>query len=413
MIFIRSQHFKLAAVFAACFTMVACGGSGGSSSKPASSASTLASSSSVSSSSIVSSSSVISSVAPSSIAASSVVPSSSSVSSQSVMVNVGPLSTGTASAAVYAYYDLDTGTKLTLTEAEAAANSEWDISFRRTKVYLNAKASTPVKAFATGNNADFFDASNAAIKEKFINATPEAELADFVAVLAAAIPAATSFTTDKEERVIGSKFYNYNMTTHVVSAADTKYFVVYSDGNYSKIRAKSLTSAGRTMSTITLGIAFQDVARGDTTFLAEVDRTFDAVACTGNIYIDLDTQTKVSETDPWDIYFPCVTVGADTGASFELNIAADATAIADAVPPHAGIDKSVHSFYGFQPNLSSVLFFDANPWYQYNLEGTHLLYSQYQVYLIKTATATYKFQITSYYNETGASGNYSFRYQAL
>lgn len=410
MIFFSAQQCKLLAVFAVCATMVACGGSGGSSSSPASSAA-------VSSSSVVASvepsSSSVSSVAPSSNAVSSVAPSSSSVSSQSVMQNVGPLGTGTASAPVYAYYDLDSGTKLTLTETEAATNSEWDISFRRTKVYLNAKASTPVKAFATGNNADFFDDAKAPIKEKFINATAEAELADFVAVLADAIPAVTSFTTDKEERVIGGKFYNYNMTTHVVSAADTKYFVVYSDGNYSKIRAKSLTSAGRTMSTITLGIAFQDVARGDTTFMAEVERTIDAVACTGDVYVDLDTQTQVTANDPWDITFPCVTVGADTGASFELNIAADATAIVDAEPSYAGIDKTVHSFYGFQSNLSNVLFFDANPWYQYNLEGTHLLYSQYQVYLIKTASATYKFQITSYYNETGASGNYSFRYQAL
>lgn len=390
MIFFNSQQFKLAAVFTACCTMVACGGSGGSSSKPASS-------SSLSSSSVVSSSSVI----------------SSSASSQASMVNAGPLNTGTASSATYAYYDLDTGTTLTLTEAEAATNSEWDVSFRRTKVYLNAKASTPVTAYATGNNADFFDDSKAPIKEKFINATPETELADFVAVTTDSIPAETSFTTDKEEHVIGDKFYNYNMTTHVVSAADTKYFVVYSDGNYSKIRAKSLTTAGRTMSTITLGISFQDVARGDTAFIAEVERTIDAVACTGDVYVDLDTQTQVTANDPWDISFPCVTVGADTGADFELNLAADATAIVDADPTYTGIDKTVHSFYGFQSNISNVLFFDTNPWYQYNLQDTHLLYSQYQVYLIKTATGVYKFQITSYYNDTGASGNYSFRYQAL
>ncbi len=391
-----APNLKMAAVVSACFTIVACGGgdSGGSSS------SSIVSSSAVSSSSSVSSSSVVSS--------------SSSSSSQASMATVGPLSTGTSNAPVYVYYDLDTNTKLTLTEAEAATNSDWDISFRRTKVYLNSKASTPVKAFATGNNSDFLDANKAPVKEKFINATAESELADFTAIVAAAAPAATSFTTDKEDLVIGSKFYSYNMTTHVVTADDTKYFIVYSDGNYSKIRAKSLTSAGRTMSTITLGIAFQDVARGDTTFLAEVDRTIDAVACTGSaVYVDLDTQAQVTANDAWDISFPCVTVGNDTGASFEMNIAADAGAIADSVPAATGIDKTRHSVYGFQPNAFPALFFDTYPWYQYNLEGTHLLYSQYQVYLIKTATATYKFQIISYYNETGASGNYSFRYQAL
>lgn len=403
-----AQHAKLTALAATCLTLIACGGSsGGGSPKPTSSSVVSSSSSSLvssSSSSDVSSSSSISSSSASS---------ASSVAGPGPLVNVGPLNTGTSNAPVSVYYDLDTNTKLTLTEAEAAANSDWDIAFRRTKVYLNSKAATPVKAFATGNNADFFDAGKQPIKEKFINATAEGELADFTAVTATAIPAAASFTTDKEESVIGGKFYNYNMTTHVVTAAADKSFIVFSDGNYTKIRAKALTTAGRTMSSITLGISFQDIARGDTTFLAEVDRTFDAVACTGNIYIDLDTQTKVNETDPWDIYFPCVTVGADTGASFELNIAADAGAIPDGTPSYTGIDKTTHNFLGFQPNISTVLFFDAFPWYQYNLEGTHLLYSQYQVYLVKTATATYKLQITSYYNETGASGNYSFRFQSL
>ncbi len=403
-----TQYAKLTALTASCFTLIACGGgSGGGSSKPTTTSSSVSSSSSL----VTSSSS--SSVSSSSMVSSSLISSSSSVASPGPVVNAGPLSTGTSNAPVYVYYDLDTATKLTLTEAEAATNSDWDIAFRRTKVYLNAKAKTPVKAFATGNNADFFDASKQPIKEKFIAATAESELVDFTAVTATAIPAATSFITDKEERVIGGKFYNYNMTTHVVTAAADKSFIVFSDGNYTKIRAKSLTSAGRTMSSITLGISFQDIARGDTTFLAEVDRTFDAVACTGNIYIDLDTQTKVSETDPWDIYFPCVTVGTDTGASFELNIAADASAIPDGSPSYTGIDKTTHNFLGFQPNLSTVLFFDTNPWYQYNLEGTHLLYSQYQVYLVKTATATYKLQVTSYYNETGTSGNYSFRFQSL
>lgn len=405
-----TQYAKLTALTASCFTLIACGGGGGGgSSKP------TTTSSSVSSSSIVasSSSSLVTSSSSSSLSSSSVMSSSSSVASPGPVVNVGPLSTGTTSAPVYAYYDLDTATKLTLTEAEAATNNEWDIAFRRDKIYLNFKAKTPVKAFATGNNADFFDADKKPIKDKFINATPESELADFTAVTAAAIPVIDLFGTDKEERAIGGKFYNYNSTTRVVTAADDRSFIVYSDGNYSKIRAKSLATVGRTMSSITLGISFQDIARGDTTFLAEVDRTFDAVACTGNIYIDLDTQTKVSETDPWDIYFPCITVGTDTGASFELNIAADAGAISDKTPSYVGIDKAAHNFMGFQPNLSSVLFFNTFPWYQYGLDDKHSLFSQYQVYLVKTAIATYKLQITSYYNETGASGNYSFRFQSL
>jgi hypothetical protein len=400
-----TQHAKVLGLATSFFALVACGGSG-SSNAPAPS---ISSSAAVSSASVVSSSSLPASSSRSSASLAS----SSSVASQGAVINVGPLNTGTTSAPVYVYYDLDTARQLTLTEAEAATNTHWDIAFRRTKVFLNAKAATPVKAFATGNNADFFNANKEPIKEKFIAATAQAELADFTAVTATAIPAATSFISDKEEHVIGGKFYRYNMTTHAVSAATDKSFIVFSDGNYTKIRAKALTSAGRTMSTITVGIALQDVARGDTQFLAEVERTFDAIACTGNLYIDLDTQTTVNQNDAWDIYFPCVTVGTNTGASFELNIAADASAIPDATPAYTGIDKTTHNFLGFQPNLSKVLFFDTFPWYQYNLEGTHLLYSQYQVYLVKTASTTYKLQLTSYYNATGASGHYSFRYQSL
>lgn len=408
MIFFNTPHYKLLALCAVCTTMVACGGSDDSS--PATSATSSSIVNSVSSSVVNQTSSAsLSSITTSSAVSSNVSSASSSVG----MINAGPLATGTSGAPVYAYYDLDTHRQLLLTEAQAATNSEWDIAFRRTNIYLNANAGTPVKAFAMGNNADFFDSANAPIKEKFINATADAELADFVAVLADAIPADASFISDKEERVIGGKFYSYNPVTHVVTAAADKSFIVFSDGNYSKIRAKTLTTTGRTMSSITLGISLQDVARGDTTFLAEVDRTFNAVACTGNIYIDLDSQTQVAETDSWDIYFPCVTLGADTGASFELNIAADASAIPDGTPAYTGIDKTTHNFLGFQPNISTILFFSTFPWYQYNLEGTHLLYSQYQVYLIKTATATYKLQITSYYGGSGASGNYLFRYQAL
>ena len=309
---------------------------------------------------------------------------------------------------VKVYFDLDNNQVLTLSEEEAAANSDWDIALRRTKVYLNSSAA--VKAYATGNNADFFDAEGEPVVSQFVNATAEGELSDFIAVEAAAIPAASEFTTDASELIIGDKFYHYDVSTHVVSAADERYFVVYSDGNYSKIRAKTLTTAGRVLATITLGVAQQ--LSPATSFGDEVEMVVNASGCSGDkIYIDLDGRTQVTADDAWDIYLPCVTLSGNTGAGYEMHIAADATAIAD--NNYAGIDTSAHNFYGFVADETQVLFFDSNPWYQYNLEGTHLLYSQYQVYLIKTASAIYKLQITSYYNTNGVSGNYSFRYQFL
>lgn len=326
---------------------------------------------------------------------------------------VGPFSTGSASAPAFVYYDLDAGTALELTEAEAEANDDWDIAFRRTNVYLNFNATTPVVAYFTNNNSDFYDTDGEPVVDRFVNATAESELEDFTAVTTADIPADEAFSSDAEELIIGGAFYSYDMQTHTVSAADDQYFIVQSDGNFSKIRAKSLTTAGRTLSELTLGIAFQNVAMGDEAFMAEQDVIVDAVNCEADLYIDLDTAMVVEQSDDWDVRLPCVTVAADTGAGFEMHIADDASATIDSDNSITGVDPERTFEYSFESNIQQIRVFDEHPWYEYSLQGNHLLWSQYGVYLIKTATATYKLQIVSYYNNDGTSGNYSFRYQAL
>ena len=75
-------------------------------------------------------------------------------------VTYGPLSTGSVSESVFAYFDLETMTELTLTEEEAASNTVWDIAFKRSSVYLNNASDTPVSAYFTGNNSDFFDSED-------------------------------------------------------------------------------------------------------------------------------------------------------------------------------------------------------------------------------------------------------------
>ncbi len=114
--------------------------------------------------------------------------------------------------------------------------------------------------------------------------------------------------------------------------------------------------------------------------------------------------------DAWDITLACTTVDDITGAEFDIHIAEDATALVDEDNSYTAIDSEAVQFYGFTPDITQELAFDANPWYQYNLNGGHLLWSQYGVYLIKTSDATFKMQITSYYDDAGTSGNYSFRF---
>lgn len=326
---------------------------------------------------------------------------------------VGPFSTGTTSEPVRVYFDLDAGDVLELTDEEAADNSVWDIAFQRTKVYLNTQGENSVGAFFTDVNSEFFAANGAVVVDSFLNADADSELDDYLAISTTDIPEDDSFVGDTQESVIGAKFYDYDITTHVVSANDDRYFIVDSDDVYSKFRVTDLTTQGRTMSSITFGVAVQDTLAGDTEFGAESALTINTADCTENLYIDFDLGAALSATDAWDISLACTTIDDITGAEFDIHIAEDATALVDEDNTYAAIDSEAAQYYGFTSDVTQQLAFDINPWYQYNLNAGHLLWSQYGVYLVKTNTSTFKVQITSYYDEAGTSGNYSFRFDEL
>jgi len=321
----------------------------------------------------------------------------------------GPHSTGSVSEPAFVYFDLDGKAVVELTTDQAATNTIWDIAFKRSGVYLNQHSDNAVKAYATGNNRDFFDAEGKAISASFIAATAETELADYLAVKTSDIPIDEAlFTGDVTSNIIDG-FYDYNLTTHVVTAADTKYFIANSDDAFTKFRATNITTAGRGIGQITLNSAYQ--GNSDVAFAAEQEMVIDAaLTCSGDVthvYVDFDTHQEVTISDAWDINLPCT---ADkSGADFIINIADDAQAIHDFDNNYDAIDPTAVAYYGLQENSYSVKAFDSTPWYQYGVNGGHLLWSQFDIYLIKTPTKTHKLQLTSYYNADGASGNISFR----
>lgn len=321
----------------------------------------------------------------------------------------GPLSTGSISEPAFVYYDLDSKVIVELTAEQAETNTIWDVAFKRSGVYLNQHSDNTVKAYATGNNSDFFDGDGKAIAESFIAANAEVELDDYLAVKTTDIPAdETMFVGDITSNIIEG-FYDYNSETHVITPADTKYFITHSDSAFTKFRATSITTAGRGIGQITLQTAYQGSA--DVEFAAEQELIIDAaLTCSGDVthvYVDLDTNQEVTIADAWDLNFPCA---ADkTGADFTINIADDAQAMHDFDNKYDAIDPAAVAYYGLKTNSYSVKAFDNTPWYQYGVNGGHLLWSQFDVYLIKTPTKTHKLQLTSYYNADGVSGNISFR----
>lgn len=324
----------------------------------------------------------------------------------------GPYSTGSTGEPVFVYYDLDAQEVVTLASEEAAAeNTVWDIAFKRTGIYLNQNSENKVTAYSTGNNSDFFDTNGEPIAASFIAANAETELADYLAVTTSDIPTDEAlFIGDVSANIIDG-FYDYNSTTHVVTAADTKYFITDSDGAYTKFRATSIVTVGRGIGEITLQSAYQGST--DVAFAAEQTLEIDAaLTCSGDVtavYIDFDTNQEVTSADAWDISLPCAE--DKTSASFEINLADDATALQDFDNSYDAIDPASVAFLGFQTSSYSINAFKSftHNWYQYALNGGHLLWSQFDIYLIKTPTATHKFQITSYYDESVTSGNYSFR----
>lgn len=321
----------------------------------------------------------------------------------------GPFSTGSVSEPAFVYYDLDTQAVIELSTEQAASDTAWDIAFKRSGIYLNQHSDNTVKAHATGNNSEFFNADGTAIAASFITANADTELDDYLAVTTSDIPTDDSkFIGDVTSNIIEG-FYDYNTTTHVVTAADSHYFITQSDDAFTKFRATDIVTAGRGIGQITFKTAYQGA--GDVTFSAEQELVIDAtLTCSGDVshvYIDFDTNQEVTMADEWDINLPCV---ADkTAADFTINIADDAQALQDFDNSYDAIDPAAASFYEFQANSHTVKAFDNTPWYQYALNGGHLLWSQFDIYLIKTPSKVHKLQITSYYNGDGVSGNISFR----
>ena len=316
----------------------------------------------------------------------------------------GPFSTGSTSEPVAVYFDLDTQTQLTLTEEEAAADTMWDIGFKRTSVFLNTHQDTPVRLYFTGNNSEFYDDTGAPVPDLFLNASADSELDDYLAVTQSDIPDADAFSTDTETQMIGDTFYNYDFTTHVVTPNEETYYIVSSDSNYTKFHVTDIVTEGRGIGEITLGVMHQSVLDGQTTFAEEVALTLDAVGCSDTVYIDFDIQQVVTQTDDWDLSIPC----ADGAGEFTLSIADDATVLRTDADTYDGVDPEAARFYGFSEEIVSEYAMSANNWYFYD-STSHLLYSQFGVYLIQAGDTTYKLQITSYYDEEGTSGAYSFR----
>lgn len=329
-------------------------------------------------------------------------------------VSESNISTGSVSDPNFVYYDLDASEEIVLTEEEAQSNSDWDVAFRRSQIYLNRFSDPQVSLYFTGNTNEFYDSEGDPILERFINATPSTEEAGFINA-EITIPDEADFNGDVGESAIDG-WYTYNFIAHTVTPDDERFYIVGSDEALTKFRVTELVQDGFGMSSITLSAAYQ--ASGEEVFSEEQILTIESIECGDAAYIDFENLEVVTEAGAWDVMLPC----SDGLLSFDIDLADDALALNDPLYTEIdGIGAADKPYYPWVSNIDVTFAFteygddrSGYGWGDYGVNGGHLLWPNYAIYVIKTDQAYYKFQITSYYDtETSASGSYSFRYDLL
>ncbi|VUD68748.1 hypothetical protein TDB9533_04107 [Thalassocella blandensis] len=328
---------------------------------------------------------------------------------------VTKLDTGTMQEPVSVYFDLDNDEELMLTEEEAETNSDWDVAFKRTEVYLNQYAETPVTLYFSGNTDDFYNESGSAVVERFINATGETELAAFESY-DGIVPEGAQFNGDSEKSAIEG-FYNYDFATHTVSANDTAFYIVSSDSTYAKIRVTNIVQDGFGMASLTFGVSLQTAE--ESVFSAEQSLLVDAQGCTENLYVNLDGMAVADAESAWDVVIPC----ENALGGFQIDLAGDATALIgnDAAASEDGVDPELAPYLSWKANTYEIRaikeYGDSRSnygWAEYGINGGHAMWPNYATYIIKTAEAQYKFQITNYYDvDDSSSGSFTIRYQKV
>ncbi|HEY7772508.1 MAG TPA: hypothetical protein VIC26_04970 [Marinagarivorans sp.] len=346
---------------------------------------------------------------------------SSSSASATEATFVSALSTGSFRAPKTAYYDLDAGKVVELTEDEAADNTEWDISFNRTTVALN----THVKLYYTGNAAAFYSDGEPLVAE-FESPDIDSINEAFAAFNGSAIANDIEFNGDETANAIDG-FYIYNFADHSATANPEAYFIVQSDNgsaeaattSFSKFNVVNLTQAGFGMTDITLSISNQ--AADATEFNQPQELYISAIDCTDDIFIDLDTRAITTSDADWELNIPC----ADGSASFDINLADGDTALTGTSAKIDAVDmageQAYETWYANEYTVHAIVEHGHTGtgygWGEYGLiesaAGTPLLAPNFATFVIKTDTNNYKFQVVDYYNSEQQSGYYSFRFAPI
>jgi hypothetical protein len=300
----------------------------------------------------------------------------------------------------WAYLSLAQGGAVT--PADPLTSAGWDVAFNATSVMLNGGQAGPggVTGYCVCQNA----AANPST-EQLLAFTVESERADFDAVTAASVPAATQFVADQLTPAIAG--WTTGTGTAARAASDKAWLVRLRDSTgYAKLRVVSLqnptaAAAGR----VTLEYAAQPTA---TAPLSAVRTLAVDVPATGGARVDLLGGAATTSATAWDLQLDGWTMRVNGGASGAgKGAATPATqAFADVGNAFAGAANAYRT-----DTYAGV--FGQQPWYKYNLRADHRITPTFDVYLVRRGSAVYKLQVVGYYGPAGETRRITVRYAQL
>ncbi len=303
-------------------------------------------------------------------------------------------------------------TTTTVTVADPTTSTAWDLAFTPSPdVTVNGGASGPggVKAYCLCANKNLTLAQ--------VEALTAANGADaFGAVTTASIPSDSAFQLDAASQAI-SGWYNYDATTHAISAANSVWGIrlATTSGAYAKFHVTSIPSPTQSNAgPVTIQWAVQSTSTA--ALGADKSATVDLSSGT-KVYVNLSTgTTSTSSASPWDIAMLGYTIYVNGGSSGTGNVGAVSLVPSTFYASYAAITQIPVGATGipstaFGTDGAGGAFLAAQP---YRYDGTsHQVYPTYDVYLVKKGSAIYKIQIINYYSTGGAFGYVMLRYAKL
>lgn len=295
----------------------------------------------------------------------------------------------------WAYASLGEGGVVTV--ADPATSSDWDLGFNATRAMLNGGAAGPggVVGFCVCQNAGAGDAEIVAM-------TADGELADFEAVSASDIPAATSFEVERLQPAIAGWYGGEG--TGAVAESGVSWLLRLQDGaTYAKLRIVSL--GGPTADhagDVTVEWAVQ--ATAESAFGPVQSATLDASTLSR---LDLNTGSTTPSDSEWDLAVEGFTIRLNSGVSGSGQTGATPSGEPFESIATAAVDSRAYQVDGY----AGV--FGSHPWYRYNLTGENIIHPTFEVYLVRRGDAVYKVQLIDYYSVAGDPRNITFRFARL